>query len=340
MLRRTVILASAITAACTVQRMDVAQAPAVVDEHADHMSPPAAHGPMVVETSAQQGAPGLPPSNNTAAARLAASPRHGEWVKVAWEAGSPDSLMAWIVYPVARAKAPVVVVVHENTGLTTWVRSVADQLASEGFVAIAPDLLSKVRGGPSSTELSADSGRRISNMVNFAERSRGVAAVASFAMMQAAAEQRYSVIGFCWGGQTTFAHSATGNVKGFAGGVAFYGPFPFTSGGQRATGTAAAVPATIIADSIAKINAPVMLLNGANDARIGAMMPAIDSLMKAHKKDYLGINYEGAIHGFMRAQDDAAATGGPSPAGAANLAAAKDAWPRTIAFLKKNLGVK
>jgi len=47
-----------------------------------------------------------------------------------------------------------------------------------------------------------------------------------------------------------------------------------------------------------------MLLNGSRDARIGATMPAIDSLMKAMTKDYVGVNYEGAIHGFLRAQDD------------------------------------
>ncbi len=94
-----------------------------------------------------------------------------------------------------------------------------------------------------------------------------------------------------------------------------------------------------IADSMAKIRKPMMLLNGSKDPRISASMPAIDSVMRTLGKDYLGINYEGAIHGFLRAQDD------PTPQRdeveeRANLAATKDAWPRTIAFLKKNLGVK
>jgi carboxymethylenebutenolidase len=77
-------------------------------------------------------------------------------------------------------------------------------------------------------------------------------------------------------------------------------------------------------------------------------MPQIDSLMKALHKDYVGINYEGAIHGFLRAQDDPiapSARGPMDPAAAAaqqeaNLKATRDGWPRTIAFLKKNLGVK
>jgi carboxymethylenebutenolidase len=87
---------------------------------------------------------------------------------------------------------------------------------------------------------------------------------------------------------------------------------------------------------MAKINVPIMLLNGSKDARIGAAMPALDSIMKQLKKDYTGVNYEGAVHGFLRAQDDPKAT--PDEAEeAANLAAAKDAWPKTIAFLKRHL---
>ncbi len=66
------------------------------------------------------------------------------------------------------------------------------------------------------------------------------------------------------------------------------------------------------------------------------MMPTIDSTMRALKKDYSGTNYDGAIHGFLRAQDDPA-TGQNADAGPANLAAVKDAWPKTIAFLRKQL---
>jgi carboxymethylenebutenolidase len=93
-----------------------------------------------------------------------------------------------------------------------------------------------------------------------------------------------------------------------------------------------------------KISKPLMLLSGTGDARIGASMPGIDSLMKSMGKDYSGTNYQGAIHGFLRAQDDA--IGGTradtekATEQAANLAATKDAWPKTIAFLRKNLGVK
>lgn len=291
-----------------------------------HMAP----GDLAAQQSgvAGQGAANLPPSANAAAARLAASPRHGEWVKVAWEPGSRDSLMAYMVYPTtSNAKTPVVVVIHEIFGLSTWVRSVADQAAADGFIAIAPDLNSRVRGGPSMDEISGDSARKLANMVPMADRNKAIAAVAKYAMSQPSAAPRYAVIGFCYGGSTVWGHAVNGGIAGYSGGVAFYGA-PFAKGQGPDT------------DSLAKITKPVMLLSGAKDARIGAMMPAVDSAMKAMNKWYYGSNYPGAVHGFMRAQDDPKSPTRDEAEEQANMAAAKDAWPRTIAFLKTNLGVK
>lgn len=296
------------------------------DEHMAHMSA-GDMSPMASAVSAQQGDLSLPPSAAHSAARLAASPRHGEWVTVPWEPGSKDSLMAWIVYPsTSNAHTPVVVVVHEIFGLSTWVRSVADQLAAQGFIAIAPDLLSRVRGGPSTDSLPYSDATRMIRDVNAAERNRGITAVARYAMSQPSAAQKYAVIGFCWGGSTTWGYVINGGLPGFSGGVAFYG-LPYMNG---------AVP---IADSLAKIKTPIMLLSGAKDARIGAAMPAVDSAMKSLGKWYYGNNYPGAIHGFVRAQDDPK-TQRDEAEEQANLAAVKDAWPRTITFLKKNLGMK
>jgi len=292
------------------------------DEHVAHMSAGDMASPAVAP--AAQGNPALPPSNNAAAARLAASPRHGEWVKIAWEPGSADSLMAWVVYPsTTNAKTPVVVVVHEIFGLSTWVRGVADQVAADGFIAIAPDLVSRVRGGPSTTELSGDSARKLISGVSTTERNRGIIASARYAMSQPSAAPRYAVIGYCWGGSTVWAHAVNGGTTGYAGGVAFYG-LPYMNG------------AAPNGDSLAKITKPVMLLSGSKDQRIGAAMPAVDSAMKALGKSYVGINYQGAIHGFLRAQNDPK-TQRDETEEQANLTATKDAWPRTLEFLRRNL---
>jgi len=332
---RRLALAALLLAACTHQP---ARSGPLPDDHTAHMSAADVAAPTSGPSTGRQGTPNLPASNRAAPERLAASPRHGEWVKIAFEPGSVDSLMAWVVYPSSRQKAPVVVVVHEIFGLSTWVRGVADQVAADGFIAIAPDFLSRVRGGPTSVELTGDSARRLIGGVNSTERNRVIVAAANWAMTQPAATQKYGVIGYCWGGQTVFMHSVHGGVSGYSGGVAFYG-MPYLRGGSPATATTPAVPGTLDPDSLAKIKVPVVLLNGSKDARIAAAMPALDSMMKAMKKSYTGVNYEGAVHGFLRAQDDPKAQRDEAEE-QANLAAAKDAWPRTVTFLKKQLGVK
>jgi carboxymethylenebutenolidase len=348
MARRFPIAALLLVGACTIQRTPgpaaLAKTPTAarlsgamggMDDHSAHMraedlAAPSTTGSVSVQDLA------LPPSNSAAPDRLKNSRRHGEWVKIAYEPGSADSLMAWVVYPFAkdsREKAPVVVVVHEIFGLSTWVRGVADQVAADGFIAIAPDFLSKVRGGPSSEELRSDSASRIIRSLTAADKNRTIIAAANYAMMLPSAQQKYSVIGYCWGGTAVWNHAVNGGVKGYSGGVAFYGA-PYTKGGSPATPTTAAVPAQVDTDSLARITKPVMLLNGTKDARIGALMPEIDAFMKSAKKEYTGVNYDGAVHGFLRAQSDPKPTRDEAEE-AANVAATKDGWPRTVAFLKR-----
>lgn len=76
----------------------------------------------------------------SAKVRLAESSRHGEYVDIAVP-GRATPLRAFVVYPEIATKAPVVIVLPETAGLTDWIRGVTDQLAADGFIAIAPDLL-------------------------------------------------------------------------------------------------------------------------------------------------------------------------------------------------------
>ena len=314
-----------VAVACAVAAAGIAwKGQPSVDDHIAHMSAADIAGTPLTP-SESQGLPGLPASDNSAAARLKASPRHAEWVKIAWEPGSSDSLMAYIVYPkTSNPKTPVVVVVHEIYGLSTWVRGVADQVAADGFIAIAPDLNSRVRGGPSTDELTRDSASKLIRGVNTTERNKGISAAARYAMSQPSAAPKYAVIGYCWGGQTVYAHAVNNGIAGYSGGVAFYGAFPYNTEGAPT------------ADSVAKIKMPVMLLNGSKDARIGAAIPAVEAAMKTAGKDYTAKNYEGAVHGFLRAQDDPKQQRDEAEE-QANVAATKDAWPRTLEFLRKQL---
>src|SRR5262249_7733011 len=265
-----------------VQRRAPAQ-----DDHMSHMAA-GDMAPQAVAAGVSQGDLKYPASANNGPARIKASPRHAEWVRVAWSPGSKDSLMAYVVYPSTnRGKPPVVVVVHEIFGLQTWVRAVADQAAAEGFIAIAPDLISKIRGGPTTDELPGDSASKLIRNVTVADKNAGIDAVAKYAMSLPSADQKYAVIGYCWGGTTVWQHSINQGIPGFSGGVAFYG-LPYMTPNTPEN------PSVPMRDSMVKIQKPVMMLSGSKDARITAGMPSVEQMMKDLGKDYVGKNYDGA----------------------------------------------
>src|SRR5438034_103536 len=70
--------------------------------------------------------------------RLNSSPRHGEWVDIK---SGDRTIKAFVVYPERKDKAPAVLVIQEIFGLTDWLRSMCDELAENGVIAIAPDFL-------------------------------------------------------------------------------------------------------------------------------------------------------------------------------------------------------
>lgn len=279
---------------------------AAVDDHADHGDHTAAGMPSAgTPTITARQAAALPASGAAAADRLAKSPRHGEWVAI--KAGT-DSIMSWVVYPERSGKAPVIVVLHENTGLTTWARAVADQMAAEGFIAIAPDLLTPARKGNLTSEWSRDSaGPAIRELTPEIGNAR-LDAVAKYGMSLPAALPKYGIVGFCWGGGRSFLHAVHAPSLGAS--VVYYGSPPSV-------------------EQMAAIRAPVLGLYGGADARITATVPATDSAMKRLGKAYEFHVYEGAGHGFLRGQEQN---------DGANLKATQDAWPRTVAFFKAKLG--
>ena len=216
---------------------------------------------------------------------------------------------AFVVYPERPDKAPVVLVVHEIFGLSDWVRATADQLAAEGFIAVAPDLISgKAPGGKGSRAVSADEARALIGALDPAEVVRRLNAVASYATRLPAAQPRYGVIGFCWGGGVSFNYAT--EQPGLGAAVVYYGTSP-------------AAPA------LARIRAPVLGLYGGNDARVNATVGPAAEEMKRLGKSYEYTMFEGAGHAFARAQDGQSG---------ANLKAIQQAWPRMVQFLRQNLG--
>jgi carboxymethylenebutenolidase len=252
------------------------------------------------------GDPRLPADAAGAPARLAASPRHGEYVTI--RTGGGDSLRAWVVYPQRSTKAPVVVVVHEIFGLSSWVRGVADQLAADGFIAVAPDLLTmkNLPDGPDSVV--APLATAAIRTLDAAWVQKQLDAVGQYGMSLPAAQQKYGIVGFCWGGGVSFAHAV--HAPGLGASVVYYGVSPKTT-------------------DLTSVRAPVLGLYAGNDARVDATIPPADTAMRSLGKTYTYNIYPGAGHGFLRQQ-----TG----MNGANMTATRAAWPATIDWFRKYLG--
>jgi carboxymethylenebutenolidase len=254
---------------------------------------------LLVAATAHAAAPSLPPSEETAKARLDSSPRHGEMASVD-VGGTP--VRTWVVYPERSEKAPVVIVIHEIFGLTDWVRAVADQLAADGFIAVAPDLLSGkgANGGGTETYPSRDAAVQAVSALPHDEVMTRLDAVRAWALKLPAANGTSTSVGFCWGGGQSFAyalHQADLNAA-----VVYYGPAP---------------------DPLSGGKAPIIGLYGGDDARVDATIePAKTALGSERFESHV---FEGAGHGFLRAQ---------SGQNGANLRAAEQAWPLTLAFLR------
>jgi carboxymethylenebutenolidase len=153
----------------------------------------------------------LPPDEPGSVAALTASTRHGEWVDVAMP-GSAVKIHTWVVYPERSDKAPVVLVIHEIFGMSDWVRATTDQLAAEGFIAVAPDFLSgKGPNGGGTDELkNSPTGNQVGQTIQkltVDEDTNILNAVRDYALAQPSATDKCGCIGFCWGGGTSFSYA-------------------------------------------------------------------------------------------------------------------------------------
>ena len=266
-----------------------------------------------------------------AKATLDKSPRHGEYTTLTEANGR--KLQVWVVYPQVKAKAPVVVMIHEIFGLSDWAREMADELAGAGYIVVEPDLLSGF--GPATAAAAPGTATGAANQSEagapyvpaqpggtsaFPDRDAVVHAVSSLPDAQVlsdldaaadygkklpAADGKLYVTGFCWGGGKSFLFAT--HRSDLSAAFVFYGPPP-------------------PADAMKNITAPVYGFYAGNDERITATIPQTEADMKAAGKTYEPVVYDGAGHGFMRA--------GEAPdADAANSAARAGGFRRLVTLL-------
>jgi carboxymethylenebutenolidase len=240
-----------------------------------------------------------------AKARLEASPRHHEYVPLKH---GDRTVQAFVVYPEVKTKAPVVVLIHEIFGLTDWAKEMADELAAQGFIVVAPDLLTGFgpNGGGTDAFPNQDAAVKAISGLDPDVINADLDAAADYGKKLPAANGKIAVTGFCWGGGKSFAFAA--HRKDLSAAFVFYGPGP---------------------SDVTTITAPVYGFYAGNDARIGATLPATTAAMKAAGKKFEPVTYDGAGHGFMRAGED------PANTVPGNKTAREQAFTRLVTLVKE-----
>jgi len=219
--------------------------------------------------------------------QLEESPRHHEWVTISYD---DRDLKGFLVYPEVSGDVPAIIVIHENRGLNDWARSMADQIAAMGYIALAPDLLSGEgpAGGGTSSYANSDAARTGIYSLDPGQVTADLDAAFSYLQKIPSGNGKVAVIGFCWGGSQTFRY-ATHNPDIEAAFVCY--------------GTAPDDP-----EALEQIGAPVYGFYGGNDNRVTSTIDETKRKMKAAGKTYKPVVYEGAGHGFFRAGEAADAS--------------------------------
>ena len=215
--------------------------------------------------------------------------------------GEDATLQGYLSRPTGGEPAPVILVCHENRGLTGHIQDVTHRLAKAGYVALAVDLLSRY-GGSASLSSSEVPGilSSIAPEVFVQDFTSGWRWLQGESFAQA---ERVGMMGFCFGGGVTWSMAT--QMPELKAAVPFYGPHPEIS-------------------EVPNIQAAVLAIYGERDSRINQGIPAIEEAMQQNSKLYTKIIYPDSDHAFF---NDTGTRYNP--------AAAQDAWAQALAWFQK-----
>jgi carboxymethylenebutenolidase len=213
------------------------------------------------------------------------------------------TLLGYLARPPGDGPFAVVLVCHENRGLTEHIQDVTRRVAKAGYVGLAVDLLSR-QGG--SAAVGSDN---VPGALGQSSPEQFVADFRSgweYLQTQPFADTtRTGMVGFCFGGGVTWQVAT--HMPELRAAVPFYGPHPAV-------------------EEVPNIQAAVLAIYGGLDTRINSGLPAIEAAMEANGKVFEPVVYEGADHAF---HNDTGGRYVPE--------AAQDAWARTIAWFGEYL---
>ena len=215
---------------------------------------------------------------------------------------APDTtLIGYLARPSSETPSPVILVCHENRGLTPHIQDVTRRFAKAGYVGLAVDLLSRQGGSASLGESNVPGALGNISPDQFVEDFKsGWQYLQGQAFAQA---EKVGMTGFCFGGGVTWRVAT--QMPELLAVVPFYGPPPPV-------------------EDIPGIRAAVLAIYGGLDSRITSSIPTIEPTMLANNKVYEKIIYPNADHAF---NNDTGSRYNPE--------AAKDAWEHTLAWFDK-----
>lgn len=218
--------------------------------------------------------------------------------------GQTGEIKAFLARPEKKTKYPAVIVIHENRGLQPHIRDVAQRMAKEGFLALAPDALSPLGGTP---ENDVDKAREMIGQLNADETVKNMVAAVKYLESHPQSNGNVGCTGFCWGGAMT--NQVAVNAPSLKAAVPYYGRTPAV-------------------EDVTRIKAPILAHYAGDDPGINSGIPAFEEALKKAGHDYKIFMYEGAKHAFNN----------DSNPERYNEQAAKLAWERTVSFFKEKLG--
>jgi carboxymethylenebutenolidase len=216
--------------------------------------------------------------------------------------GATGEIKAYTSRPKGATKLPGVIIIHENRGLNPHIEDVTRRMALEGFLALAPDLLSPSGGTPANE----DTAREMIGKLDAQQTVQNLVAAIAFLEAHAQGNGKVGAVGFCWGGGMVGELAV--NAPALDAGVVYYGRQPKAA-------------------DVEKIKAPLLLQYAGLDARINEGIPAFEEALKKANKPYTLYVYEGANHAFNNDTSEARY----------HKPTAEQAWARTVAFLKEHL---
>ena len=210
-------------------------------------------------------------------------------------------MRGYLAEPNSRGKHAAIVVIHENRGLNPYIEDVARRLATEGYVAFAPDALTPMGGYPGDE----DKAREMFPKLDAARMREDLLAAVDYVKLRPDFNGKAAAIGFCFGGG--IANLLATRYPDLAGAVPYYGVQPS-------------------AEEAAKIRCPMLIHYASEDPRIDAGWPAFEKVLKEHHVKYRQYTYPNTQHGFHN-----------DTTPRYDEAAAKLSWQRTLDFFKQNL---